>query len=211
MFPRRVMPPTAISPTRNALGWSLVAASVAAGAWGWSGCSQAQPAITYAGRRLPPITQSEHIRSFAGNTPPDGHQVLGVVTARCETINESAGVLASRCSASNLRRAAATRAAQVGGSGLLDVDCQREQTGREFTRQDAGLSKIDVRHRITCRATVVRGPLLAEPAPGDDAPPRDAGMAGASELDIDGAAVLVTVRRNTHAPRFAPRSPAAVG
>lgn len=168
--------------------------------------------MSYTGRALARIAEAEQIRSFAGNTPPDGHQVLGVVTARCETINESAGVLAGRCNEANMRQAAAQRAAEVGGSGLLEVDCRNDMIGREFTRQDAGLSKVDVRHRISCRATVVRGPLANTAlASADGGVAEVGGSDTARELDIDGVLVQINVTRAAGAPHFAPRPADSVG
>ncbi|MCA9622867.1 MAG: hypothetical protein KC731_27800, partial [Myxococcales bacterium] len=100
-----------------------------------------------------------------GTTPPDGTRVIGVVTLRCETLDGTAGLLERPCDEETSIRELRRRAAEVGGTGLVDVDCRESWLGSEMGDTDATANTPQSRRKrraaLTCHATVVTGEVHA--------------------------------------------------
>ncbi len=137
---------------RAVLGPMFVAAAVAL-----AGACQTRAASTkFTGTAHPVIALVDQIASYTGSSPPDEHQVIGVVTARCTTLDGTAGELDAPCSKNAMTIAAKQVAAKVGGSALLDVRCAKDETDHAFGRFDGGAEQTATRALVICQATVLR-------------------------------------------------------
>jgi hypothetical protein len=132
-----------------------VAVLAGAGAVGISACQSATQ-VSYTGRELARTATSEQVALLAGRTPPDGYSILGVVTARCSTLDGATGLLEDPCSEEILTKRARERAAEAGATALLDLSCRRVETERVSERSDAGVVITRVRQNLTCQATALR-------------------------------------------------------
>ena len=92
---------------------------------------------------------------FAGSQPPEGYQVVGVVTAECTLLNGASGVFDDDCTDDHMMERARQKAADSGGTALVAVDCVRKTTARELERTDAGVALMN-REVIRCQMTVLR-------------------------------------------------------
>jgi hypothetical protein len=122
------------------------------------------PVVTYTGREHGRAVDPSEIAIVAGRLPPDGYTIVGVVTARCTTVDGASGLLAERCDDDTMTDQLRSRAASAGATALLDVRCERVETDRHTERSDAGAVVVTVREELTCQGTALRheGP---RPAP----------------------------------------------
>lgn len=126
--------------------------------------------ITYAGREQGRAVEAEQIDSLAGRLPPEGYTILGVVTARCTTVDGASGLLAEPCDEETMMSHLRTRAAAAGATALLDLHCDRKETDRHTESGDAGTVTVTVRETLTCQGTALRhegrrpAPPPAEPS-----------------------------------------------
>jgi hypothetical protein len=161
-------------------------------------------AVRYTGKELAPAVAGDAVSVFSG-AEADGYEILGVVTARCETLNGSSGLFDTPCSEEALVAACRARAAEAGGTAIAEPSCRQVETSRETTQQDAGTVTTDVREALTCQATVLRARA------GAVAVLRTAAVARGRKIDVDGSAIVVDFAADANAPPHAARRLEDVG
>jgi hypothetical protein len=119
-----------------------------------AGCSRGGD-VRFAGTEQSVVAGSDDIEML-GHDVPAGHEVIGVVTTTCETINGASGLLERPCNIEELLVMARERAAAAGGTGLVDDHCQHKGTERMLSDVDGGGVKTVERAALECQATVVR-------------------------------------------------------
>jgi hypothetical protein len=118
------------------------------------------PYLRYVGKTHPASRTAEQLEVYAGREPPDGYRILGVVTARCETYDDTAGLLSTPCDEDTLTSALRARAAGVGAIALLDVRCESRRLRSELER-DANVGAV--LHNLgarSCQATALGAATL---------------------------------------------------
>ncbi len=149
--------------------------------WLWlslicAGCSSGN--VHYTGSEHPIVAGAGDIEMLGRDVPP-GHDVIGVATGQCETLDGASGLLERPCNEASLVAQIREHAASVGGTGIVDEQCSAGRSRREVTNVDGGGVETSVRAGLTCRATVVRrvgGASAHRPAPdAGAAAPRPAG------------------------------------
>lgn len=138
----------------------------------------------FAGTERDRIARADQILDY-GVDRPDGSELVGVVSTRCETTNGASGLLADDCDEPTLRAQLRQRAAEVGGTGLVELTCRHADLDRQIEQVDGGSVTHTVHAALTCQATVVRGKLGARPPTASDA--------GANRVSVRGAQVEIWV------------------
>jgi hypothetical protein len=159
------------------------------------------PVVTYAGREHDRAVDPSKIAIVAGRLPPEGYTILGVVTARCTTVDGASGLLAERCDDDTMTEALRRRAASAGATALLDLRCERVVTDRHTERGDAGAVVVKVRQELSCQGTALRHEGR-RPVATDEAPRGRRVTIGGVELVVE-----VTLEPGAATDAGRPRSP----
>jgi len=149
-----------------------------------AGCSN-PGAIQFTGTAHPPVVTADGI-DMLGRDVPAQHEIIGVITARCETIDGASGLLERPCTEDDLLALARERAAAVGATGLVDNQCRHSEGHRMLTNVDGGGVETALRASRSCQATVVRrtgGPMVGSA--------RTVPVASQRRVDVSGVAVEV--------------------
>ena len=178
------------------LGSLAMTASAAAVAVGSAACSST--AARFTGTEHPTMVSPEEVIDF-GIDQPEGHDVIGVASVRCETTNGASGLLEVPCTEEAMAELLAERAAQAGGSGLVDRRCERPDTRRVLQNVDGGTVEQSTLSGWVCHATVVRRGegVVVGATPGSS--PRPA-ASGARRVTISGQDVDVGADHPAHGP-----------
>jgi hypothetical protein len=169
---------------------------------GLVGCASSR--TSYVGRTAAPQVKSEAILVHRPASPPSGHEVLGVVTARCDTYDGSSGLAESPCDEEQLAKEARVTAAAVGGTLLVDPACTRQVTERTVERLKAGGATMHTRARLECRYSVARrtaaGATTAQATPSGSEQVQ--ATAVGSSVTVSGVAITLRIEalRATPAP-----------
>jgi hypothetical protein len=159
-----------------------------------AGCDGGAPSIRYTGKSYPRIVADvEHVETYGGTDPPEGYFTIGVATGACTAVNGSGGLLAGPCNVPAMVEEVRRKAAEVGGSALVELRCKEDLTDRVLERRDGGGVETTLRTLVACVATVVRrkdGRPPVGPAP--RAPAR-ATAARVERLEIGGEPVEVAI------------------
>ncbi|MEM9876116.1 MAG: hypothetical protein AAF928_14555 [Myxococcota bacterium] len=102
-------------------GWLMVTA----------GC-QPSSNVRYNGRVRPPaVSGGSAVRIVAGRAePPVGHEVLGVITTQCTTLDGGTGVGEAPCTEASMTERAREEAATRGGTALFALVCGVDDSDR---------------------------------------------------------------------------------
>ena len=151
-----------------------------------------QPSATvrYNGRERPPIvSDGAAVRVIAGRVePPEGHEVLGVITTQCTALDGATGLNEAPCTEESMAQLARDRAAERGATALFELVCGTDESDRFISgtqqpgsgapasqTQSQITNTTTIRTITTCRATVLRSKdgkptapvATTEPAPGE--------------------------------------------
>ncbi|MBM4376554.1 MAG: hypothetical protein FJ095_15840 [Deltaproteobacteria bacterium] len=160
---------------------------------------------SYVGRIATPSASPETILVHRPSSPPSEHEVLGVVTARCDTYDGASGLAESPCHEDELTREARVRAADVGGTLLVDPACRTTVTERTVERTKGGGATLHTRSRLECRYSVARKLTGVATTTAGAKPPAGQSPADAATSTVTVSGVPLTLRveslRATPAPR----------
>jgi len=167
-------------------------------------CTTAPSPVSFTGTSKPPVAEPGQLLLLGGKIPPDGYQLIGVVTARCGALNGAGGILDGPCNESTMTDAARRKAATVGGTALLDLRCEERVIDRVLSYAEAGV-QTQVRSNITCQGSVLRATSeLADAASPLSSTERPARSGDVKRFEISGVGVQVTVTKLPGAPTRAP-------
>lgn len=138
-------------------------------AWAAMSCSP-NAEVRYAGKTRP--AREGEVQVIASRDRPAGYAVLGVITARCTSLDGSSGLFNPPCTDETLTDKARAQAATVGGDALVDVQCGIEGTDQYLTTVGQGLPGTSERKFRACQATVLVAEPGAAPPPVAEAPDR---------------------------------------
>lgn len=167
----------------------LVTASAATLALSGASCSSA--AARFTGTEHPVMASAEEVVDF-GVDQPEGHEVIGVASIACETTNGASGLLEVPCTEEAMTTLLTERAAAAGGTGLVQLRCERPDARRVLQNVDGGSVEQSTLSGLVCHATVVRrGEGVVVGAPTASAPrPR-----GGRVVEVSGQEVEVGAER----------------
>lgn len=132
-----------------------LAATAAAAALALAGTSCASTAAQFTGSEHPVMVSADDVVDF-GVDQPEGHAVIGVASIRCETTNGASGLLEVPCTEEAMTALLTERAAQAGGTGLVERRCDRPDARRVLQNVDGGSVQQSTLSGLICHATVVR-------------------------------------------------------
>jgi hypothetical protein len=112
--------------------------------------------VRFIGKELPHAARPHQIEVVLGQRTPEGHDVTGVITARCETYNGASGLFEASCNEESMLTAAKRRAAEAGGTALMDPRCENRLLEQSVERLEQGGAKSHRRVELKCHATVLR-------------------------------------------------------
>ncbi len=170
-----------------------------------AGCS-AQNIARFTGKAEPRLASAAELEVFQGHDIPHGYKVIGVVTTTCDTYNGASGLFEARCNDETLLDQAKKKAAEVGGSALIEPSCSDHLVERILERKDGGGAVQNKRSRLTCQASVGR-PLSGVIAPKVEPPPAPSG----ESVTISGAEVVFHGEPEAGSPLHEPRPIEEVG
>lgn len=149
---------------------------------------------------------ASEIEVFQGHAVPEGDEVAGVVTASCDTYNDASGLLAPSCHQESLGDALKTRAAEAGGTALLEPRCDKRVLEQTLERLERGGAQQNRRMRLRCQASVLRpksGAALVRAAAAE--------AALGERVGIEGVDVEIRAERERGVPAREPRPLDGVG
>ncbi len=112
---------------------------------------------SFVGTPREPVADGSAILVHTLAEAPSGHDVLGVVTATCDTYDGASGLAEAPCDEATLLADARLEAARRGGTLLVDPSCEQRVIERTLEQLKGGGARAHVRMRLRCRATVARG------------------------------------------------------
>ena len=130
-------------------------ATASGGAMALSGTSCSTTAAGFTGTEHPVLVSADDVVDF-GVDEPEGHEVIGVASVRCETTNGASGLLEVPCDEQSMTALLRRRAAEAGGTGLVELECDAPDARRILQNVDGGSVQQSTLSGLVCHATVVR-------------------------------------------------------
>ncbi|MBM4359747.1 MAG: hypothetical protein FJ096_16715 [Deltaproteobacteria bacterium] len=153
-------------------------------------CS-ASSRTSFVGTAREPVIDASAVLVHPLSEAPAAHEVLGVVTATCETYDGASGLVEAPCDDPTLLADARGEAARRGGTLLVEPACERQVIERTVEPLKGGGARVHERRRVRCRATVARGGVApVKSAPSASARPPEADAAMLEETLVVGGSTL---------------------